>query len=101
MTNPEKNETKLSVDLKSNIDYIQNKMGFPSDLVIREFKIGTGHSGAIICIDGLVNRELVNELILKSMLINLGESNKTIPAFGDELVTRFRAVFIPGILYNV
>lgn len=95
MTGPEKNAAKLSVDLKANIDFIQHTTGFPTDLICREFKIGANHSGAIVCIDGLVNRDLVNELILKSMLINLDESHKTVPAHGDELVAFMRTDLLP------
>ncbi|WP_051621209.1 spore germination protein [Paenibacillus sp. UNC451MF] len=95
MTNPEKNATKLSVDLNVNINHIENILGFPSDLIIKEFKVGGSHSCAIVCIDGLVNRDLISEQILKSMLIDLGESNKIIPVKGDEFVSFMRSELLP------
>ncbi|GAA4853175.1 spore germination protein GerLA [Paenibacillus vulneris] len=92
MTNP---GNLLSVDIQVNLDHIGHKLGFPSDLVVKEFKLGSIHSCAILCIDGLVNRDLINGQILKSLLISLEDSNRIVPAEGDAFISFMRLELLP------
>jgi spore germination protein len=71
--------------VKDNIENIKQIMDSPSDLVTRVFTIGnSNHSCGIVLIDGLVNKDLLNDKILKN--IQLGMSNKNIPVSGTAIL---------------
>jgi spore germination protein len=60
-------------------------MDSPSDLVARVFTIGnSNHSCGIVCIDGLVDNDFLNDKVLKN--IQLGMSNKQIPSSGSDIL---------------
>lgn len=71
--NPEKKtlEKKLSKKLKENIHLVEDIIGFSDDLVIRKFTLGNrlGIEAALIFIDGLIDKQIINESILKPLLI--------------------------------
>jgi spore germination protein len=79
-------ETKLFKNVKENIDNIKRMMDSPSDLITRVFTIGnTAHKCAIICIDGLVEKDLVNDMILKN--IQISGADKEMPNSGTHILT--------------
>jgi spore germination protein len=56
-------------NLKENIEALKTALQSPSDLIIREFYSGKlNHPCALICIDGMVAKNIVNQMILKSIL---------------------------------
>lgn len=62
-------------------------MKSPSDLVTRIFTIGnTEHSCAVVCIDGLVDKDLINDKIIKHIQISLAESQKEVPFSGGAII---------------
>lgn len=70
MTGNNHNPTQaLSVDLSANLDMIRGRLGNSMDLVIREFNIGRTTRAALVCIDGLVDKEMVNKHILEPLVI--------------------------------
>lgn len=69
--------TPLSKSLKKNIEIMSTLFGDDSDFVIREFDIPI-HGGiqtALFFIDGLVNGDIINDSILRPLMI---ESRKTV-----------------------
>lgn len=69
---PNKNgeDFKITIekDLAKNIETIKTMLGNPSDLIVRETKVGSTNSKcAILYINGLTNSELVNNNILKAI----------------------------------
>lgn len=63
-------ESKISSSLKENLDSIKEVLGASDDLVVREFAFG--HKGqvraALLFIDGMVDRSLINENIIKPLM---------------------------------
>lgn len=60
-------------------------MNSPSDLVTRVFTIGnSNHSCGIVFIDGLVDKSLLNDKILKN--IQLGMTDKDIPSSSTDIL---------------
>ncbi|AHF08193.1 spore germination protein [Desulfitobacterium metallireducens] len=62
----------LLLDIASNIEKIQSIMGFANDILVREFTFtaDTEINAAVIFIVGLVERELINEQIIGSLMLN-------------------------------
>lgn len=60
------------LDIASNIEKIQSIMGFANDILVREFTFtaDTEINAAVIFIVGLVERELINEQIIGSLMLN-------------------------------
>ncbi|PKM73000.1 MAG: spore germination protein [Firmicutes bacterium HGW-Firmicutes-16] len=65
---PKESSDELSEDLEANIQLIQGIIVESNDLNIRRFVIGKKVKAAIIYIDGLVDKTLVNETILKPLM---------------------------------
>ncbi|WP_461176590.1 spore germination protein [Virgibacillus ainsalahensis] len=69
---PEKSEENFSVEigpkLEENLDDLKKMLDGPGDLIIRKFTAGsTDKKCAIVYIDGLVDKDLVNNNILKAV----------------------------------
>lgn len=65
-----KYNTPILSDLKKNLDVLKNILSSSSDAVIREFNFG-GNSqaqGALIYFNGMVNKDAVNNSILKPLM---------------------------------
>ncbi|MGC5327863.1 spore germination protein [Brevibacillus sp. SYSU BS000544] len=60
-------ETPLSLDLQQNINQIKTILGSPRDLIIREILLNGSLSCAVVCIDGLVDKQTINEMVLKNI----------------------------------
>jgi spore germination protein KA len=60
-------------NLDQNIEVIHRILGQSDDLIVRRFRIGKNKKvdSAIVYIDGLVNSELINEYVMKSLMIDL------------------------------
>jgi len=75
-------------DLTENLSNIKKILDSPSDLIVRVFTIGeSGQSCAVVCIDGLVDKELVNEEIIKSIQISCTKNNQELPLSGKNILT--------------
>nr|WP_274655465.1 spore germination protein [Paenibacillus humicola] len=59
----------LTAGSAENAETIKRLLGSPADLSVRSFAIGeSSHSCALICIDGLVDKSLINEQVLKPLM---------------------------------
>ncbi|SDN30566.1 spore germination protein KA [Paenibacillus sp. yr247] len=61
----------LSTSLQENIDWLQNRLGSSSDVIVRHLEIGIypeTNAIALLYIEGLVNSATVNEHIIKPLL---------------------------------
>lgn len=65
-------ETKVDKSFDKNLESIKNMLRDCDDIVYREFKIGTdgNYRAALIYIDGMVNRHLLNEYVLQNLMVN-------------------------------
>jgi spore germination protein len=64
----------LSEIVKKNTEAIKQLLHNPNDLVIREFNVGTTHHAcALVCLDGLVDKYLINDQVLKPLLHYLAD----------------------------
>lgn len=65
---------QFSGDLRADLELIRQEIGHNSDLNIREFIIGgTGVHAALIFIDSLSDKELIDQHIMKSLMMNFSE----------------------------
>lgn len=64
-------------NLKENIDHIRETLGNGSDIVIRNFSIGeVPVECAIVYIDGMTDRALIDENILRRLMLILDQLRK-------------------------
>ncbi len=72
-TNPERSPVYLSKNLEGNLQILREALGQSSDVIIREMKISSDSNvdAAVIYIDGLVDRNLLNRDILQPLMFNL------------------------------
>lgn len=68
-------DKKILRDLDQNIEVIHRILGKSDDLIVRRFRIGKNKKvdSAIIYIDGLINSDLINEYVMKSLMIDLDD----------------------------
>ncbi|TDF94112.1 spore germination protein [Paenibacillus piri] len=58
----------LSASLETNLGYIRTALATPNDLLIRIIALGAEKQAcATVCLDGLVNKELINTNVLKPL----------------------------------
>lgn len=71
-TKSQKQYTKdtVSANLKSNIEKIHNEFNLSknNDVVIREFKVSRKVNAFIVYVDGMTDKSIVNNLILKALM---------------------------------
>ena len=60
-------ELPILRDYKDNISRIKEELGNSTDLVIREYKLGT-HKGALVYFDGLVDSKAISDFVLESFM---------------------------------
>ncbi|GGI43972.1 spore germination protein KA [Paenibacillus marchantiophytorum] len=61
--------TPISPNLKANIDYIEQIVGYSSDIIIRESMFNAiGRPMAIVYTDGLVDVTIINDFIMRSLM---------------------------------
>ncbi|MFA5527021.1 MAG: spore germination protein, partial [Peptostreptococcales bacterium] len=63
---------ELSKSLATNLEKLRSTLGSSNDIVIREFNIGldNGPEACLLFIDGLVNKEMINEDIMRAIMID-------------------------------
>ncbi|PKM79948.1 MAG: spore germination protein [Firmicutes bacterium HGW-Firmicutes-14] len=84
----------LSANLEINLALLGKLMGEAQDLIIREFSLGHDeHRAAVVLIDGLAEKELVNEQILNPLML---EIRFEIPRGSNELFNRIKKYGIPN-----
>src|SRR5690606_31084177 len=72
---------QISSSAYENVQQIRELMDSPTDLITKLFKIGrTSRLCAIVCIDGLVDKDHVNNGIIKNMMMGVSEANIAVPA---------------------
>lgn len=91
--------TKLTTQLKKNIEELTNILGTSTDIVLREFVLGQNQDlkACLLFIDGLVNKTIINDQIIKPLMydinlvstreaskkLNLSDIKSTLLAVGD------------------
>ncbi|MCH5584648.1 spore germination protein [Shimazuella sp. AN120528] len=59
-------------DIHTNIEQIKQNIGHNTDVIFRSFQLGTTKlKAAIVYVDGLVDKDLIQDQILKSMIYDL------------------------------
>ncbi|WP_373231191.1 spore germination protein [Cohnella sp.] len=77
-----------SKNIQDNIDYIKKIMHSPNDLLTRIFTIGgSEHLCAIVCIDGLVDKDLLNGKVIQQIQLGMSIARKEVPASGEDIIT--------------
>jgi spore germination protein KA len=62
------NKISLSYKLQENLDYIRKQLGHSPDITIRQLDTGESSiSVAVVYTDGIVDKDIVNDFILKSL----------------------------------
>ena len=79
--------TPLYSDLNTNLDKIKSELGNSPDLIIRHFELGSFQAqAAAVFVDTLTDIKLVDEFIMRSLMINTAqESHKNIAADKSDL----------------
>ncbi len=72
----------ISADIQENIDRLKILLNKCSDAVIREFTFGREHStrGVLLYFDGLSDKAEIEGHLLKSLLLELGMLEETVPS---------------------
>lgn len=71
----------LSTVSADNANVIRQLLGSPSDLSVRSVTIGAGKLPCVLlCIDGLINRQLINEQVLKPLIQRFVDAETPQPA---------------------
>lgn len=69
----------IFTSVQKNVDNIRKILHSPSDLIVRQFKLGNSNFPcALICIDGLVDSQLINDKILKNIQIEMPIAGKPV-----------------------
>lgn len=69
----------LLPSVEKNVENIKKILQNPNDLVIRKFTVGnSNHPCAVIGIDGLVDKVLVNEKIIKAIQLDMPQAGKPV-----------------------
>jgi len=78
----------LSTDVKANTDMVKQLLGSPHDLIVREFTVdNTPLTCAVVCIDGLVDSELIHDKIVKHIQLFITTAGKEVPASVDAIIS--------------
>ncbi len=87
---------KLGTKLDDNLNRIRNILGESNDVIIREMKIGPNLNidAAIVYIDGLVDRNLINHDILQPLMFNLPLIRNNISQKHASLIEFFKSTVL-------
>ncbi|SDH67779.1 spore germination protein [Alteribacillus bidgolensis] len=81
---------QLFSNLDKNLHNLKAMLESPSDLIVREFTIGnTDHRCAIVYIEGLADKMVLNEQIMKNIQIESVESEKKLTVNSVHIVDQF------------
>ncbi|MCK4260308.1 MAG: spore germination protein [Halanaerobiales bacterium] len=85
-------EIQIAKNLKTNLKNLKGVFGSSSDLNIREFDFGINNEikAAVIFIDGLVEKTVVNENIMKPLMIEVRIADPTFLTDKGNLFTRIK-----------
>ena len=64
-------QAEFSPDIRYNLNTLKKRLDGSNDMVFREFFIGKKQQAAILFIDGLVDKSLVNNNILKPLMVDV------------------------------
>ncbi|MGM0875145.1 MAG: spore germination protein [Bacillota bacterium] len=68
---------QITGDFDLDLELVKQEIGHNSDVNVREFNIGrTGIRAAIIFVDGLSDKDLIDKHIMKSLMLNFSEEYK-------------------------
>lgn len=77
----------ISDKAQHNVSRIKQQMDSPSDLIVKPFQVGgSDHYGALVCIDGLVDKDTIQTEILKNILLGMPEAKIEVPSSGDAII---------------
>ncbi|RAR45025.1 spore germination protein [Paenibacillus sp. MDMC362] len=72
---------RFSGNFALDLELVRTEIGHNSDVHFREFYIGgTGIGAALIFVDGLSDKELIDQHIMKSLMVNFSEKNNQTPS---------------------
>lgn len=91
------NKQPLSANLELNLEMVRNIMGHAQDLAIREFTLASDDEikAAVISLEGLAERELINEQVLSTLMLDI---RFTKPMGSREIFERIKRYGIPNTL---
>jgi spore germination protein len=79
---------EIFTNVDDNLKNIKQMLDSPDDLITRKFTIGnTSHSSAVVFIDGLVDKDMVNDKVIRNIQLGLSGTDKEIPSAGKEILT--------------
>lgn len=85
--NCSESSSKIEFNCLENLKIIKQLLGTPSDLVTRKCKIGESNLLCVVAfIDGLVDKDLINEQVIKNIQLGVTISNKELPQNGKDLL---------------
>lgn len=93
-----KNGTLASNSLKVNLDYIKNKLKDCDDVIYRDIWVGENqqYNLAIVFIDGLVDKDLINDHVLHSLLLDSRQAAPSIEKIKGNLYEVIKKGTITG-----
>ena len=76
-------------DFTSDLELVKKEASYNSDVHIREFQIGcTDIRAAIIFIEGLSDKELIDKHIMKSLMLDFHEEYKNAPSYIKGIISK-------------
>ncbi|HZG83125.1 MAG TPA: spore germination protein, partial [Brevibacillus sp.] len=60
-------DSTVSSVLEDNIVLVEKQFGKSDDLVVRRFRIATGEEAAVIFLDGMVDRDVISDFVIRAM----------------------------------
>lgn len=89
---------KLSMNLAENLQFFQEELKNCSDAVFREFEIGSSRVAAVlIFLDGLTSRTVIEEQILKSLMLETPSREQEMgeePLAGVKILNRVKECWV-------
>ncbi|MEH7123782.1 spore germination protein [Bacillus sp. JJ1773] len=78
-------------NLQANLDSIKRLLNSPDDLIQRVFTLGNSeHKCAIVCIDGLVDKDIINNQIIKNIQLGIPNAKEDIPSSGEDILKELK-----------
>ena len=86
--------TPLFKMLQKNMDNITEMLDNPDDLMIRKFTVGEDYPCAVVYIDGLIDRDLIQNSMLENFqsITSNGKSPKELVTVFDEIYKKFISI---------
>ncbi|HWL25739.1 MAG TPA: spore germination protein, partial [Ureibacillus sp.] len=81
----------IYTDIHANLDNIKRILNAPSDFIQRTFTISDSEKKcAIVCIDGLVDKDMINDQLIKNIQLGMQTAKKEVPASSDEILKKLK-----------